>query len=122
MEINENNQYTPKVNVTLKHKAKQKILKVEKKDIIKNNNLNYINIGKNINKIEDNNKQKNNNDIKEYELINQNKQIQNYSIKFNHNNIMKNNNLYQKNVLKELGDDFKENIYNTVDFQNIKIS
>ena len=120
MEINEKNQYTPKVNVTLKHKAKQKILKVEKKDIIKNNNLNYINIGKNINKIEDNNKQKNNNDIKEYELINQNKQIQNYSIKFNHNNIMKNNNLYQKNVLKELGDDFKENIYNTVDFQNNK--
>ena len=121
MELDEKNKYNPKVNIILSNRVKQKMLKVERNDNIKGSNLKNINSGKNSNKKEDI-KQKNVNDKEEYDIINKNKQILNYSRKFNYVNIIKNNsnNSEQKIFKKGLRDDSSENIYNTIDLKNGK--
>ena len=94
---------------------------MERNDNIKGSNLKNINSGKNSNKKEDI-KQKNVNDKEEYDIINKNKQILNYSRKFNYVNIIKNNsnNSEHKIFKKGLRDDSSENIYNTIDLKNGK--
>ena len=121
MELDEKNKYNPKVNIILSNRVKQKMLKVERNDNIKGSNLKNINSGKNSNKKEDI-KQKSVNDKEEYDIINKNKQILNYSRKFNYVNIIKNNNnnSEQKIFKKGLRDDSSENIYNTIDLKNGK--
>ena len=86
MKNKEKDKYIPKVNLTLKNKIKQKILRAETINDNKNNNLKYILASKNIKRQKDI-KDKIVNETVKYKFINRNKEIINNSTKLNHSNI-----------------------------------
>ena len=117
MEIDEKNKYIPKVNLALKNKIRKKILRAEKINNNKNNNLKYIMIDKNIKKQKDM-KDKIFNEKVKYKFINRIKEIQNNSSKLNHSNIATNNSFHRKNFNNALKEEKKINVCNTIEIKN----
>ena len=95
MKNKEKDKYIPKVNLTLKNKIKQKILRAETINDNKNNNLKYILASKNIKRQKDI-KDKIVNETVKYKFINRNKEIINNSTKLNHSNIEANNSFHKE--------------------------
>ena len=121
MEIGWQKKYSPNVNFASKNEGKQKILRVEKIESLKNNNVNYINNNKKV-KNQGKIKDKINNDNEKNKLIAANKIIQSCSKKLNNVDIKNgNNNSISKKISKnELLDIQRENLYNTINVKNIK--
>ena len=124
MEIDEIAKYIPKVNLISKNKTKPKLLRVEKNDNLKNNNLKYVNISNNNKKQQDIiDSMNNDNDINK--IVNKNKEKRNLSKNYNQVNINKNisfKNNDSKNSLND-GNKYKDSLYNQKNFDsNIKIS
>ena len=117
MEIDEKNKYNPKVNLALKNKIRKKILRAEKINNNKNNNLKYIMIDKNIKKQKDI-KDKIFNEKVKYKFINRIKEIQNNSSKLNHSNIATNNSFHRKNFNNVLNEEKKINVCNTIEIKS----
>ena len=114
MKNKEKDKYIPKVNLTLKNKIKQKILRAETINDNKNNNLKYILASKNIKRQKDI-KDKIVNETVKYKFINRNKEIINNSTKLNHSNIEANNSFHKEKFNNIFKDKKNENICNTID-------
>ena len=115
MERNGKNKYIPKVNLSLRSKMNQNILREESIRTPKNNNLRSVNTyGDNFKRKEINNSI--NNDFDKEELLDKIKRVQKSSRKINLINIKKNNNLNIENKI-EIKKEKKEYLYNTIDLQ-----
>ena len=115
MERNGKNKYIPKVNLSLRSKMNQNILREESIRTPKNNNLRSVNTyGDNFKRKEINNSI--NNDFDKEELLDKIKRVQKSSRKINLINIKKNNNLNIDNKIENKKEK-KEYLYNTIDLQ-----
>ena len=116
MEYKGKNKYIPKVNLSLRSKMTQNILREESIRTPKNNNLRSVNTyGDNFKRKEIHNSI--NNDFVKLELLDKIKRSQNSTRKLNIINIKKNNNLNIENKINEINKEKKEYFYNTIDLQ-----
>ena len=117
MEFNGKNEYIPKVNLSLRSKMNQNILREEAIRTPKNNYLKCVNTYRNNKNKRKESNNSINNDFDKLELLNKNKRTQNCSRKLNLINIKKNNSLNIQNKINDSNKEKKENLSNTIDFQ-----